>query len=342
MSNYYLFILLIPVFYFLNHYLLKKKFLLDKIESSKHKKFLTSESVPLSGGILIIIGILFFIEDLNYIDKILFLGMFSLGLLSDMQKLKSPFVRLFLQSLIICILLFFNKNFLIQTRLSYFDYLIENFQVIKILFTLFCLLILINGTNFIDGVNGLSSGYFIVIILNIIFISKDFKSIDYYNLAILMNFLVVFYFFNLFSKSFLGDNGSYLISTYIGFYLIIFFDEYRNIISPYYICLLLWYPAFENLFSILRRKFIKRGFSTYADNEHLHHFLFKYLNQKIRATKFSNSLTGILINLVNLIFIFYGSNYLNNTEILVSIILFLICTYLFLYFFLKKKLKKKL
>ena len=282
MSNYYLFILLIPVFYFLNHYLLKKKFLLDKIESSKHKKFLTSESVPLSGGILIIIGILFFIEDLNYIDKILFLGMFLLGLLSDMQKLKSPFVRLFLQSLIICILLFFNKNFLIQTRLSYFDYLIENFQVIKILFTLFCLLILINGTNFIDGVNGLSSGYFIVIIINIIFISKDFKSIDYYNLAILMNFLIVFYFFNLFSKSFLGDNGSYLISTYIGFYLIIFFDEYRNIISPYYICLLLWYPAFENFFSILRRKFIKRGFSTYADNEHLHHFLFKYLSKSIK------------------------------------------------------------
>ena len=115
-----------------------------------------------------------------------------------------------------------------------------------------------------------------------------------------------------------------------------FSNLYQNLISPYYICLLLWYPAFENLFSILRRKFVKRGFSTYADNEHIHHFLFKLLNKNIRIKKLSNSLSGIIINLFNFSFIYIGSNFINNTKILSLIIIFSVCFYLLIYFILKK------
>ena len=74
-----------------------------------------------------------------------------------------------------------------------------------------------------------------------------------------------------------GDGGAYLISFLWGVNLIhISTNNYH--ISPFFIVLLLWYPAFENLFSILRKK--KKNISvSFADNYHLHHLVFKKLNK---------------------------------------------------------------
>ncbi len=341
MNNYYLFPFLILFFYIINYAFIKNNILLDKIESSNHKKFLISYNVPLSGGILILIGIIFFTNEITILDKILFSSIFFIGLLSDLQKLKSPLIRLFLQFITILIILILNKDFDIQIRASYIDYLLQNYIFLKILFTLFCLLILINGSNFIDGLNGLCSGYYIVVIINIFIVSLKFDlTYDYNNLWILLQFLITFLIFNLLSKSFLGDSGSYLISTYIGLFLIFFFDEFKYLISPYFICLLLWYPAFENLFSIIRRKFVKKSFSTYPDNEHLHHFLFRLINKNIKNIKLSNSFSGIMINVINFIFIYIGTNFINSSKILIFLIVFLVSLYLISYFVLKNNFNK--
>ena len=72
MNNYFLFIILIPVLYFFNYFFVKNKILIDQIESSQHKKFLNRDSVPLSGGFFIYLSVIFFLNDLNYLDKILF------------------------------------------------------------------------------------------------------------------------------------------------------------------------------------------------------------------------------------------------------------------------------
>ena len=50
-------------------------------------------------------------------------------------------------------------------------------------------------------------------------------------------------------------------------------------ISPYFIANLLWYPAFENLFSIIRRILSSKK-NYIADNHHLHQLLYSYLNKK--------------------------------------------------------------
>ena len=67
----------------------------------------------------------------------------------------------------------------------------------------------------------------------------------------------VFVLFNFLEKNFLGDGGVYGLSFFIGFIIIqlSFFDEK---ISPYFLANLLWYPAFENLFSIIRRSLDKK------------------------------------------------------------------------------------
>lgn len=337
MNNYYLFLLILPLFYFFNNFLIKNKILLDQISTSNHKIFLNKDLVPLSGGILIFTSLVFFIKDLSYFDKLLLSFVFFLGLLSDLQKLKSPIIRLALQVLIICIILLNNDVYVLRTGLKYIDYLIQNYFIFKFCFTAFCLTILINGTNFIDGVNGLSGGYYFIVIVNILLHSINNKlSIDHYNFILLLQFLSVFLLFNFFSKSFMGDGGSYLISIYLGIYLISYANHFQNLISPYYICLLLWYPAFENLFSILRRKLSRKGFSTYADNEHLHHFLYKFINKKIKNRKLSNSLSGITINSVNFLFIYMGGYFVNSTKPLVFLIILLVSLYLFSYFYLKK------
>ena len=70
----------------------------------------------------------------------------------------------------------------------------------------------------------------------------------------------------------MGDSGAYLLGFLFGYYAIILANENLNI-SPFYILNLLWYPAFENLFSILRKIKSKISVST-PDNYHLHHFVF--------------------------------------------------------------------
>ena len=50
----------------------------------------------------------------------------------------------------------------------------------------------------------------------------------------------------------MGDSGAYILGLFFGFTLIHFSNDNIDI-SPIYILVLLWYPAFENLFSILRK-----------------------------------------------------------------------------------------
>ena len=56
----------------------------------------------------------------------------------------------------------------------------------------------------------------------------------------------------------LGDAGAYILSFFVG-YLIIKCHNFNPNISPYFFITLLWYPCFENLFSIIRK--LKNKFS---------------------------------------------------------------------------------
>ena len=109
--------------------------------------------------------------------------------------------------------------------------------------------------------------------------------------------LTVLIFFNGFNKVFLGDGGIYFLSFIIGIVLIKFHTE-NSIVSPYYIICLLWYPCFENLFSILRKKLTKIS-PHEADNMHLHHLIYRIL--KLKKSKIARSnLAGFIILLFNL------------------------------------------
>jgi UDP-N-acetylmuramyl pentapeptide phosphotransferase/UDP-N-acetylglucosamine-1-phosphate transferase len=304
----------------------------------KHKSYISKNSVPLSGGFLIICYFLLF-TDIIFL-KFFFVFVFILGVLSDLLIISSPLKKMILQIFITLLFVIFSGIYIHSTKIIFIDYLLE-YRFFAIFFTCLCLLILINGSNFMDGVNTLVVGYYILVILSILYLGSyneiNYNFNNYYNLLLV---LLILFFFNAFSKIYLGDSGVFLLSFAIGYYLIDFSNhnlEVYKFVSPIFIMLLLWYPAFENLFSILRKKYNK--VSPYEpDNKHLHHLLFSFLNKKIKKnTNFINTLTGIIINSYNFVIFYFSLNFYENSKFLTYVIILNVFTYLSVYFFLYKK-----
>ncbi len=319
-----------------------KKFnvLIDRTNISKHKSFINGHKTTLLlGGFVFFLILVFFLpENYQYFTTLIFF-IFLTGLLSDLDILHSPFLRIIFQTIIIVVYLFLFDNFVSSIRVDFFNNLLNIF-FIKLFFTSFCILVLINGTNFIDGVNTLVVGYFILVVSNVLYLTE----VNSFNLDILLvstclTCLVTIYIFNFFGKIYLGDGGAYLISFVIGVTLIKFSND-NYLVSPYYIVALLWYPAYENLFSIIRKKILKK-FPSAPDNEHLHQLIYLYLDKSFNVDKnFSNTLSGILICLYNLFYFLAIFDNFDHTETLVYSIIFNVFVYNFLYFLLRKKTYK--
>jgi UDP-N-acetylmuramyl pentapeptide phosphotransferase/UDP-N-acetylglucosamine-1-phosphate transferase len=162
---------------------------------------------------------------------------------------------------------------------------------------------------------------------------KNFLVFDKIFFQYFLIILLVFLIFNSLNLSFLGDSGAYLLSAFLGFNLLQFFLK-NNEISPYFIVVLLWYPAFENLFSILKRLFFKRK-SYLPDSTHLHHKIFILLSKKINLKKnILSTITGFLINSYNLFIFLIASQNIYSTLYQVQIIFFNITLYLIFYYLL--------
>ena len=266
------------LFLFLINFIQKKNnFLLDTIsKNDNHKKLLKlNNPVPLSGGFYFLIIILSLTNNLNINFSIICSLFFILGIMSDTKILNSPKIRLLIQFLLLVLFIFLDENLKIDTRIEFLNNIFEN-EFLRILIISFFFLVLINGYNFIDGVNVLCSLNYLIVLFFLLKISNDLYIYDYNKeIYALILFLVVFILFNFFGKNFLGDGGVYGLGFLIGF-LAITYSSLNIKISPYFIANLLWYPAFENLFCIIRRSFSKKK-NYLPDNNHLHQLLYKYL-----------------------------------------------------------------
>ena len=343
MNNYEV-LLIIFVFSILLNFLFKKiTFLCDRKIHSQHKNFIESKSkIPFSGGILLLITLLIFIPNHHQlIYKISLIIIFLIGFMSDINYLNSPNKRFVIQVIAVVIFVIISRNLVNSVRLEFFDILLKSY-LFKIFFSSFCILILINGTNFMDGVNTLTIGYYLLIsifLINLILNLND-VSISISILYILAFSLFTLFVLNLLNLLYLGDNGAYLISFIFGIYLINL-QSNINYISPYYIANLLWYPAYENFFSIIRK--IKNSESPLKpDNKHLHHLLFSFLKKKLSMdVKILNSLTGIIINLFNCFIFFLATNHFWNTKYQISITFLSLIVYNLLYIVLLSYNSKK-
>ena len=316
-----------------NIFLLKNKFLLDDPDYSAHKKFVNNnKKVVLSGGLVFFLLFLF-IPTANFNLKLFIFIIFLIGIISDLKILNLPILRFLLQLLVVSIFVYLLDIGISFTDLKYLDLILE-YKFSSIFFSVFCFLILINGSNFFDGLNTLVIGYYILVLSSLLALTKIFN-IDY-NLGLIINLILILFvilIFNFLNKSFIGDSGAYSISCVVGYICIDFFKNIQDF-SVLFIVVILWYPAFETLFSIIRKILFKFD-PTFPDNKHLHHHLFNFTFSKIKKNFISNIIAANLINIYNLaVFIIAIFNY-KNSFFLSFILAINISVYMYLYKVLK-------
>ena len=217
-------------------------------------------------------------------------------------------------------------------RNDYLSSLLEN-NIISVIFVVLCLLVLINGSNFIDGLNGLQIGYYLIIIVILLkngflnFVNLSATEVLYF--SIILSYLLIL---NFNEKLFLGDSGSYILSLFTGYFVILIYNNNQNI-SPLFIALLLWYPCFENLFSIVR-KFTFNKSPLKPDNKHLHQLVYVYFKTKFNLKQnLANNISSLIINSFNLIFIYLAS--LNYKHTFIQLFMILLFSLIYIYFYLR-------
>ncbi len=320
----------------INFILSKTKILIDR-PNFAHHKHKHKDIIPLSGGIYFFFSLIF-LSFYNYLEiKILFYiaPFLMIGILADIREKFSPKIRLISQIFFFLILVNFNEVKISSIDLILFDELLEN-NLFNIFFVIFCLVTVLNGHNFMDGLNSLVIGNFVLILLSIYFIeihlypnTFEFKSI----LQSLIIICLVFFLFNAFSKCFLGDNGIYVFSIFISLLIISYIEFSNGLISPLLAAVFLWYAAFENLFSILRR--IKRNKTvSNSDRLHLHSLIKNFLNLKFKnkySEQIINTFSGLLINLFMLPNFILGVLWHNSSTKLMILIIVQVILYVFIY-----------
>ncbi len=295
-----------------------------------------------TGGIIFFLYLtILYIFIINFYDLNIFLFLtltFFIGFFSDLKKNFNANLRLFLISLFSIVYVVMSNNLILDLKFNIINNLFTKYPIYSIFFTSICLVILINGINFIDGVHGLVLLYGILVltILNyFLYFKLNFQNITETGLLILP-ILSILLIYNLKEKIFFGDAGSYLLGAIIGLY-ILKLSNLEGCSYPYFYANLLIYPAFEVFFSIIRKIFNKKG-PYEPDKKHLHHLI-----QKIYQIKFNYSLTkskilsAVSINFFILFFNLISVNFYQDKYILISNIFIFIIFYTFVYFLLYKK-----
>ena len=313
---------------FINKFLLKKNILINET-GDLHQKFSSKSSVPLTGGVFIFLGFLFNYDGI-YSFILFSLAILILGILSDLKLIRSAKKKLLLQIFFILFYIIYNDVQLSDTRIDFLDMILRN-NYINYFFVTFCILIIVNGSNFIDGMNTLCIGYYLLI-TSIIYYLKLSDLISIENISILYLFIILLFAFiiNLKNKFFLGDSGAYLIG-FIFSILLINIYKWNPELSPFFIILLLWYPSYENLFSIFRKNILKKS-AMYPDAKHAHQLIYFFINKRYRLTSFqSNIFTSQIINTYNFLIILIALNFISNSIIQISLIVFNIMFYNLIY-----------
>ena len=323
-------ICLIALFFYINQFFIEKNILISET-GDRHQKFASVSKIPLTGGILLFLGFSSFINE-NILSLIFFsLLIMILGICSDLKLIESAFKRFLFQISIVLSFVILNNILLFDTRIDLLDQFLE-IELINYLFVSFCILIVLNGSNFIDGLNTLNIGYFFYIGLILLSLVVNNEIIyDQFSLLYFIIFIFLIFLLNFFNKIFLGDSGSYLFGFIFSVLLIEMYNLNSNL-SPFFIILLLWYPCYETLFSIIRKNIFNRS-PMNPDSNHLHQLIFFYLKKKFNLKiLYSNILSANVINIYNFAVFFGALKFISHSLVLIFLILLNLTIYTVIYF----------
>ena len=342
-------LLLLLGYFFIKYFIIflkKSKFnLLIDNQFDKPQAF-HENSVYRVGGIaiffllILVFLYLFFSKNIFFYEYISFCALFFiLGLVDDLKANIRPKFRLIIMIAILLFLLISNELYIEKTGLEFLNYLLK-IDVFSIMFMCICFLFIINGSNLIDGFNGLLGIHTLIIIsvllvINLINGHNDLMYMMYYvGLAILI--FLVFNFPN--AKIFLGDSGAYLIGTFIAVSTINT-SILNPHIAPFFFCILLFYLFIEVFFSFFRKIIFAKQSPLLPDNKHFHMILYKFFIKKKNTKASSNYKVSIYMNMIYLLLIIPGIIFMSNGIFCRYYFFSLLFIYLYFYKILYEKVK---
>ena len=174
------------------NFFFKKNQLMLNSTGQSHQIYNQDYQVPLSGGIFLMSYFYYNNQYFNFILICYLSIFFILGLFADLNIVKSPIYRFLGQILLIIFFVIYLDISIFDIRVNWINNLLENYYF-NIFFVLFCFLVLINGANFIDGNNGISLGYFLIIFTLIFNLIN--KELVIYDDTFLISFLITLHHF---------------------------------------------------------------------------------------------------------------------------------------------------
>jgi len=204
---------------------------------------------------------------------------------------------------------------------------------LSVIISIFLIIVIINGYNLIDGIDGLSSGLGVIgsLTFGIWFLLN--KNYNYAIFAFtLVGSLLAFIRFNLFSrkyKIFMGDTGSMLLGLVCAILAIKFnefnyknFGEYAINSAPAVTFGIMIVPLFDVLRVMFIRMVLRRGIFQ-PDKNHIHHKLLDLGFSHKKAT-----FTLLFINVLFIIFVFLAQEFEILRMLLLLLLLGMILSYI--------------
>jgi len=285
------------------------------------------EPVARIGGLGIFVGFsvaLFLLEDQSGLLFKIWLSslpVFIVGLYEDLSARVSPFIRLFSAFLSIVIVFMWLDVGIFSLGFEAVDYVLSNYVIISLLFTLLVVGGAVNSLNIIDGFNGLLGGYSILAFLAIAYVAYTLGDEMILQLSLILA-VSVFGFFVLnfpFGKIFMGDGGAYFLGLMLAIIGLMLVDRHAEL-SNWLVLLIFIYPMYELLYSIYRRKAIHKTDASQPDANHLHSLVYRKL---ISCDRFKhnkvicNSMTSPIIWLFSLVGLIPAIIWLDNQTMLI-------------------------
>jgi UDP-N-acetylmuramyl pentapeptide phosphotransferase/UDP-N-acetylglucosamine-1-phosphate transferase len=144
--------------------------------------------------------------------------------------------------------------------------------------TIFVVAGVANAVNIIDGFNGLASMCALLMLAGLAYVAFVVGDTTVAGMALMgIGALLGFFVWNFpAGLVFLGDGGAYFLGFYLAEVAILLLAR-NPTVSPMFPLLLCFYPVFETLFSIYRKKWLRGMSPGMPDGVHLHMLIFRRL-----------------------------------------------------------------
>ena len=227
------------------------------------------------------------------------LPVFLLGLVQDFSDAIAPSIRLLAAVVSAGLAFWLVDAALVRTAIPGLDWIAAS-VLGSLLLTILAVTGIAHAMNIIDGFNGLASMCAVLMLTAIGYVAYqvDDRLIALLALAGIGSVLGFFLWNYPAGLIFLGDGGAYFLGFLIAELGILLLYRNPGEVSPLFPLLVCIYPAFETLFSMYRRVFLRAVPASMPDGIHLHSLVYRRLlrwavgDRSARALTRRNSLTA--------------------------------------------------